>query len=84
MTTSAVTLPGIVLAVGSGSGVSQPVGDAIIAAAHQEAHSTAAAALAASVLVTLLERNRSVAGWHLTAVQATQLLQELPPLVCWI
>lgn len=82
MTTSAMTLRGFVIAVGSGGGVLQPVGDVIIAAAHQEAHTTACAALAASVLVKLLERNGSVGGWRLMAGQASQLFQELPQLVC--
>lgn len=65
---------------GSGS-IAHGVGDLLVAAAQQEAHAAATAALCASVLLAHLAAHRGCAGWHLSAQQAAALQRDLLPRV---
>lgn len=68
------------MCAGSGS-MAHGVGDLLVAAAQQEAHAAATAALCASVLLAYLAAHRGCAGWHLSAQQAAALQRDLLPRV---
>lgn len=79
---AAMAADGAAGGAGGGNGaaaVPKMVGDALVAAAGEEAHSAALKLLQVGVLLRFLADTRGAAGWHLTAQQATALQQELLP-----
>ncbi len=64
-----------------GEGIPHAVGDLLVAAAREEAHAAASAALCAAVLLAYLATRPGCAGWHPTAQQAAAVQQELQPQV---